>query len=160
MTLFGDRAATEQDRAVSLVEQTLAALGVDPAQSRLPGEGEGRRFSLRRGSAAIQVTVHPPPPGEEVGTLRVVAPVVRLPSGGPSVEMLLRLLRANAEELVGVAFGITEGEVVLLAERSTRDLDASEVDAMIRTVGREADRCDDVLAEEFGTTRSCDPRPA
>jgi hypothetical protein len=158
MMLFGDQAATEFDRAVSLVEQSITALGVEPGESRQP-EGDGTfRYSLRRGSAAILISVHPPREDAETGTLRVLAPVVRMPSGDPTA-MLMRLLESNASELVGVAFGVCEGEVVLVAERSVRDLDASEVDTMIRTVGRDADRFDDVLARDFGTTRACDPLP-
>lgn len=158
MTLFGDQSATELDRAVSLVEQSIAALGVDPERSRMAGEGGVRQFSLRRGSAALLVAIHPPGQGADAGSIRVVAPVVRMPDGGPTVELLMRLLRANADELVGAAFGVRDGEVVLVAERSVRDLDASEVDAMIRTVGRDADRYDDALAQEFGTLRASDPQ--
>ncbi|MFW5875590.1 MAG: YbjN domain-containing protein [Myxococcota bacterium] len=160
MTLFGDQRATELDRAVSLVEQTIVALGVDPERSRASDESGVHRFSLRRGSAALLVAIHPPAEGAESGTIRVVAPVVRMPPDGPTPELLMRLLRANAEELVGGAFGVRDGEVVLLAERSVRDLDASEVDAMIRTVGRDADRYDDALAAEFELTRASDPEPA
>lgn len=148
------------ERAVSLVEQTIAALGVDPQRSRLAADGGVERFSLRRGSAALVVALHPPGQGDDAGTIRVVAPVVRMPSSGPTPELLLRLLRANADELVGAAFGVQAGEVVLLAERSIRDLDASEVDALIRTIGRDADRYDDALAREFGTTRCSDPQPS
>lgn len=160
MTLFEDQGSTELDRAVSLVEQTITALGVDPERSRASDESGVHRFSLRRGSAAILVAIHPPVEGAESGTIRVVAPVVRMPAEGPTPELLMRLLRANAEELVGGAFGVRDGEVVLLAERSVQDLDASEVDAMIRSVGRDADRYDDALATEFNVPRASDPEPA
>lgn len=159
MTLFGDQAATEMERAVTLVQQTIASLGVDPSQSRLPSEDGVERFSLRRGSAVILVAIHPPSGGSgEAGSLRMLAPVVRMPPGPPPPALLMRLLEANASELVGVAFGVMNGEVVLVAERSVRDLNASEVDGMIRTIGRDADRYDDSLARDFGTTRSSDPR--
>jgi hypothetical protein len=159
MTLFGDQAATEFDRAVSLVEQTIQALGVDPGETRLEEVAKGgRRYRLRRGSATLEVSVHPGVEGAESGTLRVVAPVVRLPSEGVPA-LLMRLLEMNANDLAGVAFGVASDQVVLVAERSVRDLDASEVDTMLRTVGREADRHDDLLAQEFGTTRASDPLP-
>jgi hypothetical protein len=157
--LFGDQVSTELERAVSLVEQTITSLGVDPVETRVGGDKQSCAHSLRRGSAVLEVSVHPPRDGTETGTLRVVAPVVRLPSEGHAA-LFRRLLELNAGELVGAAFGVAAGEVVMVAERSVRDLDASEVDAMIRTVGREADRFDDLLAQEFGTTRASDPLPS
>ena len=78
-------------------------------------------------------------------------------TGDREAALYKRLLEANASELVGVAFGLRDGEVVLVSERSVRDLDGSEVDALIRSVGRVADRFDDALAKEFGAQRSSDP---
>ncbi|MCZ7680442.1 MAG: YbjN domain-containing protein [Sandaracinaceae bacterium] len=66
------------------------------------------------------------------------------------------MLEANATELAGAAFALSEGEVVVVSERSVTDLDASEVDAMIRNVGRTADRYDDELAAQYGALRSSD----
>lgn len=161
MTLFGDGAESDHQRAVTLVEETITALGIDPTASVLPGDPEGpRRFALRRGSAQIIVAVHPPAPGLEEGTLRVVAPVVRVPSEDLQLALFRRLLEANAQELVGVAFAVAGDDVVVVAERSLQDLDSSEVQAMIRTVGASADRFDDHLAQKFHTTRSSDPKPS
>lgn len=154
MTLFGDQAESELERAGELVEQTIEALGVDPAAARLAGTA--RRWSLRRGSASILIALSEPTEHAPEGTIRVVAPVVRLPAEDRQPKLFRHLLEANASEIPGAAFAIRGDDVVLVAERSVRDLDASEVDAMVRTVGREADRYDDALAEEFGTTRSSD----
>lgn len=148
------------EEAVALVERSIRALGVDPQQTRLAAEGGVSRYSLKRGSAGIIVSVHPPTAGREEGRLRIVAPVVRAPESDRQAALFRRLLEANAEELEGVAFGLLDDEVVLVAERSVRDLDASEVDRMIRAVGNGADRFDDLLAEEFGAPRSSEPRPA
>jgi hypothetical protein len=155
MGLFEDQSDGDVQRAESLVEQTIAALGVDPAQSRLGG-GRGPRFALRRGSAAMIIAIHPATSDADAGTLRVVAPVVRLPDEATQGALFHYLLEANASELVGLAFGVVDGDVVLVSERSLRDLDASEVEAMVKTVGRAADRYDDVLADQFGTCRSTD----
>ena len=43
-----------------------------------------------------------------------------------------------------------------MTERSVQDLDGSEVDGMIRNVGRLADAWDDALAERYGARRSSD----
>lgn len=155
MTLFGDHAESARRRAVELVEQTIEALGVDAGQARV-GSADEPRWVLRRGSASVVVSIHSPSDGAPAGTVRVLAPVVRLPDEGKQPALFRRLLEANAHELVGVAFGIREGDVVLVSERSLQDLDGSEIDSTVRTIGRVADRYDDALAREFGTSRSSD----
>ena len=52
--------------------------------------------------------------------------------------------------------GVSGEEVVVVTERSVQDLDGSEVDGMIRNVGRLADAWDDALAERYGARRSSD----
>jgi hypothetical protein len=152
MTIFRDHAA---DRAVDLVEQTMRGLGIDPAASRTERPGHVA-FAMRRGSARILVAIHGPSVELGDGRLRVVAPVVRLPGNDREASLFRRLLEVNATELVGAAFAISGNEVVVVTERSVRDLDASEVDGMIRTVGRVADRYDDELSTTYGAVRSSD----
>ncbi|HJL20290.1 MAG TPA: YbjN domain-containing protein [Sandaracinaceae bacterium LLY-WYZ-13_1] len=152
--MSGDQAA-QAERAVALVEQTIRGLGIDPGASRSQREGHVA-YALRRGSARILVAVHAPSDGLPEGRLRVVAPVIHLPAADREHALFRRLLELNATELVGSAFAISGGEVVVVTERAVSDLDASEVDAMIRNVGRVADRWDDQLAERFGATRSTD----
>jgi hypothetical protein len=152
MSTFGDHDA---DRAVALVEQVIRGLGIDPAASRTEREGHVA-FAMRRGSARILVAIHGPTEELGDGRLRVVAPVVRLPGNDNEPALYRRLLEANATDLVGAAFAISGNEVVVVTERAVRDLDASEVDAMIRTVGRVADRYDDELATTYGAVRSSD----
>lgn len=155
MSTKADQATSDAERAVSLVEQTIAALGIDPATTRNAREGHVA-YALRRGSARILVAVHSPGPELREGRIRVIAPVIGLPEGDAVNDLYRFLLEANARDLVGAAFGINKDEVVVVAERAVRDLDASEVDAMIRNVGRVADRYDDELAETFGARRSSD----
>lgn len=142
-------------RAVSLVEQVIRGLGIDPAASRVDREGHVA-FALRRGSARILVAVHAPSAQLPEGRLRVVAPVVHLPPPEREAALFRRLLVANATELAGAAFAISGAEVVIVSERSVKDLDVSEVDSMIRNVGRTADRYDDELAAQYGAVRSSD----
>lgn len=157
MTLFGDHAESNLKRAAGLVEQTIEALGVDPAQTRVAAGEDTQRWALRRGSASILIGLRPPAQGADEGTIRLVAPVVRVPEGDGATTLFRRLLELNTSALVGVAFGVQGGDVVLVAERSLKDLDASEVDDMVRTIGSMADRYDDHLAKDFGTVRSSDP---
>ncbi|MCA9609285.1 MAG: YbjN domain-containing protein [Myxococcales bacterium] len=150
-----DQAKQDVERATALVEKTIEALGIDPATSRRERDGHVA-YALRRGSARILIAVHAPSGDLTEGRIRVVAPVVVLPSEDRQLALLKHLLVANATDLVGAAFAVSGDEVVVVTERAVRDLDASEVDTMIRTVGRVADRYDDELSKTFSLTRSSD----
>ena len=155
MALFDDHEEGSKSRAVELVEQTLRALGIDPAVARIAADRGAERWSLRRGSVVMLVAIQAASTEGEAASLRVVAPVVRVGSADRAV-LYAWLLEANAREVRGAAFGVTGDEVVLIAERSVLDLDASEVDAMVRTVGAAADHYDDFLATKFGAVRASD----
>lgn len=158
MTLFGNQAEDDYQRAVGLVESTIRSLGVDPAQCRVQRE-HGHAFTLRRGSASILIALTPAKQADDVGVLRLLAPIVHLPADADREKaMMRRLLEANASELSGIAFAVRDTQVVVVGERSVRDLDASEVDQFVRNVGRAADRFDDALAAEFGVERVADRR--
>lgn len=144
---------TDLERAITLVEDAIRRLGLDPVEANIPGDHATRAYALRRGSARIVVAIHANQSGG--GTLRVLAPCVRIGEGDP-VALFRHVLEMNARELVGAAFGVFGDEVVVVTERSVEDLDASEVDGAIRTVGRVADRHDDSLAARFGVVRSSD----
>lgn len=138
-------------RAIALVEDAIRKLGIDPAQVRAPGA----HYALRRGSARITVAVHGTE-GAREGSLRIAAKVIKLPAEGERPALFQHLLELNARELAGAAFGVLEGDVVVVAERALRDLDASEVESMLLGVGRIADTYDDALAKRFGAARSSD----
>ncbi len=140
-------------RAVEMVEATIRALGVDPAAAKIPGDDKTFAYALRRGSARVVVAVTH---GEGGGQLRVLAPVVHAPDASKEAAVYKRLLELNAREISGAAFGLFGNEIVAVVERSTKDLDPSEVEANVKNVGRVADRWDDALAKEFGLKRSTD----
>jgi hypothetical protein len=147
----------QAQRARQLVEETIQKLGIEPASAAIPGDASTVAYALKRGSARVIVAVHGS--GAE-GTLRVVAPVVRVPDDAAKASALFRrLLELNARELQGAAFGLFGDDAVVIVERTVLDLDASEVEGAIRGVGRVADRWDDALAAEFGTVRSSDGKP-
>lgn len=141
-------------RAVEMVETTIKALGVDPAAAKIPGDDKTHAYALRRGSARVVVAVAKGEGGH--GVLRVLAPVVRAPEASKEAAVFRRLLELNAREISGAAFGLFGDEIVAVSERSTKDLDPSEVEASVKNVGRVADRWDDALAKEFGLKRSTD----
>jgi hypothetical protein len=140
-------------RAVELVEATIRALGVDPTSAKIPGDDKTHAYALRRGSARVVIAVSR---GEGAGVFRVLAPVVHAPDASKEAVVFRRLLELNAREVSGAAFGLFGDEIVAVTERSTKDLDASEVEATVKNVGRIADRWDDVLAQEFGLKRASD----
>lgn len=140
------------EQAVRLIESVIRSLGLDPASATIPGDTATKVYALKRGSARVLVAVHE---AESGGTFRVLSPCVRL-GASPKPDFLRHLLELNAREVVGAAFGIFGDEVVVVSERSVKDLDASEVESVIRNVGRIADRYDDALAQQFGAQRSSD----
>lgn len=141
-------------RAVEMVEATIRSLGVDPASAKIPGDDKTNAYAMRRGSARVVVAVVRNEGGH--GALRVLAPVVHAPTGEKEAAVFRRLLELNAREISGAAFGLFGDEIVVVVERPTKDLDASEVEANVKNVGRVADRWDDALAKEFGLKRSTD----
>ena len=141
-------------RAVTLVETTIRALGVDPASAKIPGDDKTYAYALRRGSARVVVAISHGHGGH--GVLRVLAPVVRAPEASKEAAVFRRLLEINAREISGAAFGLFGDEVVVVVERPTKDLDASEVEANVKNVGRVADHWDDALAIEVGLLRPTD----
>ncbi len=155
MALFEDHEEGSNARAVDLVEQTIKSLGIDPSSARLSSGDDAARWALRRGSASILIAIQPSPKEGEAASLRVVAPVVHVGSAHRHA-LYAWLLEANAKELRGAAFGVSGDEVVLVGERSVIDLDASEVDSMVRTVGAAADHYDDFLSTKFGASRASD----
>jgi hypothetical protein len=150
--MSSDPKSHDFEQAVQMVETVIRALGLDPAEAKIPGDETTRAFALKRGSARVVVAVHATEGG---GTFRVLAPCVRVDASAPA-ELFRHLLELNARELVGVAFGVFGDDVVVVAERGVRDLDKSEVEASIRNVGRVADRYDDALSQRFGVKRSSD----
>ncbi len=141
-------------KAQKLVEGVLKTQGVEPeAQKVTPVEG-GAAWALERGSAAVMIALNPGPAGQS-GRLRMISPIVKMPSER-RLELYQRLLELNATEITGAAFGVTDDEVVLVAERSVRSLDRSEVEEMLAIIGHFADQYDDLLVEEFGGVRVCD----
>ena len=116
--------------------------------SRIEGpEPDLPAWRVQKGSAYVFVYVTP---HEEDNVLRVIAPVLQIAPGTDERPLFRHLLELNAGEVAGAAFGVREDQVVLRAERSTLDLDPSEVTDMIRRVENFADKYDDVLVARFG----------
>jgi hypothetical protein len=148
MVLFSNKQEANLRVCVKMVEDAIALLGHDADQSRVVGpEPDLPAWRVVKGSAHVYVYLGMQG-GENV--LRVVAPVLHIASGTDEPRLFRRLLELNAGTVTGAAFGLRDGDVVLCAERTTVDLDPSEVLDTIRRVEDFADRYDDLLVAEFG----------
>ena len=142
---------------VQMVEEVIREIKLDPDDNRLKTEDGTPAWGLMRGSAEVFIFVHRGGPADPDSHIQIVSPVMSLPES-PEVETALyrRLLTHNAEDLSGAAFGIKGTAVVLTADRSTVDLDPSEVKDLILRIGYYADTYDDALVNEFGGRRHSD----
>jgi hypothetical protein len=145
-SLFANQRETNLTSTVALVEEVLREQGHDPAASRIAVPGAPHAWGIRTGSAVTHVTVFPTP---DFTHLRVRSVVMTIDAGVNVRALYQHLLERNAE-LWGAAFALELDKVVLVAERSTLDLDRSEVADMIRRVTTYADDHDDTLVAKFG----------
>jgi len=144
-------------KAVRIVETVLKGLGLDPDKNRLPAlaPAGGASWQISRGSAEVMIAVNPGADGR-APRLRLVSPLVKV-QGDLAPALAVELLRLNASELPGIAFGaFRSGVIALVAERSAADLERSELEELLAAIGHYADKYDDILVKEFGGTRVCD----
>jgi len=142
-------------KAVRIVETVLKGLGLDPDKNRLPDLAGGASWQISRGSAEVMIGVNPGADGR-AARIRLVSPLVKV-QGELAPALAVELLRLNATELPGIAFGaFRDGVVALVAERSAAGLDRAELEDLLAALGHYADKYDDVLVKQFGGTRVCD----
>jgi hypothetical protein len=149
--LFANHRETNLISTVALVEQVLGDLGYPPANHRVDEPGALHVWRLVTGSAITRIAVMDPTEGERARFphLRISAVVMTLDAAVDRAALFAHLLELNAH-LCGVAFA-TDGErVLLVSERSTLDLDDSEVRDAIERVTTYADEHDDALVARFG----------
>jgi len=143
--LFANQRETNLASTVALVEEVLAELGHDAANSRAVGNAL-QAWEVRKGSALTRVSLVS---RTEFTHLRVCSTVLTVDARVDRPALHAHLLELNAG-LCGAAFATDGDHVLLLAERSTLDLDRSEVRDLIRRVTTYADDHDDVLVARFG----------
>lgn len=144
-SLFANQRETALASAVALVEQVLLELGHTPAAVRT-GAPDAHAWRIAKGSAITRVTVVQ---RAAFPHLRVSAVVMTLDAAVDRAALFGHLLELNTA-LAGVAFAIDGEQVLLVSERSTLDLDLSEVRDAIDRVATYADEHDDVLVARFG----------
>jgi hypothetical protein len=145
--LFDNERETTLDSSVAMIEDVLIELGHFLNDCRRAVPGTAHAWLIKKGSAQIGITIVDRP---EFWHLRVAAVVMTADEQVDAPLLFKHLLRLNAEELHGAAFGLRGDRVVLVSERSTRDLDRSEVLDIVKRVQNYADDYDDKLVEQFG----------
>jgi len=147
--LFENERDTTLESSVAMIEDVLIELGhfLNDCRRKIPHTSHA--WLIKKGSAQIAITIVD---GPEFWHLRVAAVVMTADEQVDAPKLFGHLLRLNAEEIHGAAFGLRGDRVVLISERSTRDIDRSEVFDVINRIQDYADHYDDKLVADFGGT--------
>jgi hypothetical protein len=135
------------EKATKMINDFVLSKGIDLNQVY---NAEKRSWSLKRGSANIQVILLEVP--ISTGTrefLQIACPLIKV-SAGKELQLYKRLLELNDAKL-GVKLSLQEktDQVWALNERDLSGLDYSELTTMLEDLGYWADEFDDMLAKEF-----------
>jgi hypothetical protein len=145
-SLFANHREANLASTVALVEQALAELGHPSAASRIADPTARHAWQIASGSAITRVAVVARRASLH---LRISAIVMTLDAQVDRGALFAHLLELNAG-LCGTAFATDGDRVLLVSERSTLDLDHSEVLELLARVTARADEHDDVLVARFG----------
>lgn len=140
--LFANQREANLQSTIALVEEVLTELGHPAAEARI----SDRTWKITKGSATAQVSLLD---RAQFTHIRVTATVMTLDENVDRAALFAHLLDLNAG-LAGAAFATDRDQIILLAERSTLDLDRSEVKDLVLHVTTTADDHDDVLVARFG----------
>lgn len=144
--LFANQRETNLTSTLALVEDVLGELG-HPAETSRTSDGAALyAWKIPKGSAVTRVTlIH----RADFTHLRVCAVVLTVDDKVDRPALFEHLLDLNAT-LAGAAFALDGDRILLVSERSTLDLDRSELMDAIKRVRDMADDHDDVLVARFG----------
>lgn len=148
--LFGNSREANLSSTIAMVEDVLIELGHFLNECRIESPNALRAWSVVKGSASIRIKLID---GDDFVHIRLVSPVITMTDAVDRAALYRHLLELNNGALRGVAFAVKGDEVLLVSERSTADLDRSEVLDLLGRVQEYADTYDDALVEEFGGTR-------
>ena len=145
-SLFANQRETNLASTLQLVEAALAELGHPAPGSRIKEPAALHAWKIPKGSAITKVTIVN---RSEFTHIRVCSTVMTIDDKVDRPALHAHLLEINAA-LCGAAFATDGDAVLLVGERSTLDLDRSEVLELIRRVTTYADEHDDLLVARFG----------
>jgi hypothetical protein len=147
--LFANQRETNLASTIALVEAAIADLGHSAPASRTKDATALHAWQIPKGSSLTKITlIH----RTDFTHLRVCATVMTLDRAVDRPALFAHLLNLNAS-MCGVAFATVGDQILLVAERSTLDLDRSEILDLIRRVTTYSDEHDDVLVARFGGRR-------
>src|SRR5262245_57369444 len=146
--LFANQREVNLASTVAMIEDVLVELGHFLNQCRDDRAGALRSWKVSKGSAVVRISVIE---GDDFTHIRVAAPVMVIGATTDRTNLYGHLLEVN-RELCGAAFALRGDQVMIISERSTLDLDRSEVMDVIARVQRYADDHDDALVATHGGT--------
>ncbi len=142
--LFANQRETNLASTTALLESALAEISgatSEPGSARdLPG------WRIAKGSAITRVTLLE---AADLFQLRVCAIVMTIDAAVDRAALFGHLLTLNAS-LHGAAFALDGDQILLVSQRSTLDLDRSEILDTLHRVTAAADEHDDDLVARFG----------
>lgn len=149
--LFANESEANLDSTISMIEDILIELGHVVEDCRSESDGKPASWRVKKGSAWTRIEILEEDSKKSKGyRVRVVATVVTLGSDVDKLLLFEKLLRLNASHVRGAAYALRGAEIILTSERSTLDLDRSELWELISVVRDLADENDDKLVAEFG----------
>jgi hypothetical protein len=147
--LFANQRETNLTSTIALIDEVLAELGYHPpGTSRIELRDALAVWRVQNGSATAVIALVP---RTEFTHMRISAVVMTLDARVDRAALFAHLLASN-RGLCGNAFALDGDRVLLVAERSTLDLDRSEIVDLVRRVTTTADLYDDELVARFGGT--------
>jgi len=150
--LFANQREANLHSTVALIEEVLDELGYKPPSKyavKLGGDSAPlHAWQVHKGSASVVVALVS---RADFTHLRISAVVMTLDNRVARGALYAHLLELNAG-LCGNAFALEGDRVLLVAERSTLDIDRSEILDLVRRVTLNADNHDDALVAAFGGT--------
>jgi len=144
--LFANQREANLHSTIALIEEVLGALGYPATQSRTHDASSLHAWQIAKGSATARIALVD---RTAFTHIRVTANVMTIDAAVDRAALFAHLLELNAE-LAGVAFAAVGDRVLVVCERSTLDIDRSEVQDLIVHVTTTADDHDDALVARFG----------
>jgi hypothetical protein len=144
--LFDNQREVNLISTITMIEDVLVELGHFLNDCRDDRAGTVRSWRVRKGSATVRISLVDRPDFTHVA---IASAVMKLDGAVDRDALFSHLLRQNAE-LTGAAFALSGDVVLLRTERSTLDLDRSEVQDLVARVQTYADDHDDKLVAIFG----------
>lgn len=147
--LFANQRETNLASTTVLVEAVLDELGYHPPETRrIDLDGAHVAWRIQKGSAIATVALLERP---DFTHLRVISVVMTLDPKVDRAALFAHVLALNTD-LCGNAFALEGDRLLLVAERSTLDIDRSEIMELVRRVTTNADNHDDALVAQYGGT--------